>query len=533
MYKNYNMNQITLPMDLEVLIPENDISITIHNLVESIPNTVFENFRTNQGASSYHPKMMLKILLCAYSQSIFSGRKIEALLHDSIRMKWLAQEHTPSYRTINRFRVHPQMAALLQSAFIQFRVQLESNGLIDSDAIFIDGTKIEANANKYTFVFRKNIDRYESQLLEKSKKKYHELVDTNIIPEIERESDTPLTAEEIAVIHAELTEVETSHTQDIKRTTDVVARREIRKKRSEIRRSKKAFKDYLERRLAYQKQRTLIGERNSYSKTDTDATFMRMKEDHMQNGQLKAGYNLQIATNQQYVLGYDIFWNPTDTRTLDPFLYTMAHTFEHLPQYIVADAGYGSESNYECIADKYERQALIPYNTYHREQKRKFKSDEMHPNHWPYDELDDYYICPNNRRLYLNHHTTQTDKYGYQRVYKIYESESCEDCPLMTLCKSSTSSRPKQIRKNMNLEYFKAQANKSLSSPEGRRRYAQRKIDVETTFGNLKANLGFTRMSVRGKDAVRNELGIALMAVNLRKLTCQSANFKIKTKKTA
>src|SRR5699024_2038155 len=112
-------------------------------------------------------------------------------------------------------------------------------------------------------------------------------------------------------------------------------------------------------------------------------------------------------------------------------------------------------------------------------------------------------------------------------------SESCEDCPLMTLCKSSTSSRPKQIRKNMNLEYFKAQANKSLSSPEGRRRYAQRKIDVETTFGNLKANLGFTRMSVRGKDAVRNELGIALMAVNLRKFTCQSANFKIKTKKTA
>ncbi|MCK1977662.1 transposase, partial [Jeotgalicoccus huakuii] len=343
------------------------------------------------------------------------------------------------------------------------------------------------------------------------------LVESNVIPELEREADGPLTPEEIANIHTQLSDIEAKQTERIEHTGDVSTRKAIRAERSKIRQSKKEMKDYLDRRLKYQSQRLLMRERNSYSKTDPDATFMRMKDDHMQNGQLKAGYNLQIATNHQYVLGYDIFWNPTDTRTLDPFLSTMQHRFQHLPTDIVADAGYGSESNYECVVDKYERQPLIPYNTYYKEQKKNYLSNEMQSNHWEYNEVDDYYVCPNNRRLPFKRHTSRTDKYGYQRIIKIYECEDCRDCPLMALCKSSTTDRPKQIQKNMNLEYFKAQVKQTLSSPEGRHRYAQRKIDVETTFGNLKANLGFTRMSVRGHDAVHNELGIALMAVNLRK----------------
>lgn len=197
-----------------------------------MPEDVFNGFRQSQGASSYHPKMMLKILLCAYSQSAFSGRKIEALLQDSIRMMWLAQNQTPSYRTINRFRAHPKMAALLQSAFIQFRYQLESNDLIESDAIFIDGTKIEANANKYTFVFRKNINRHESALLEKSKEKYESLVQSEVIPEMIRESDAPLTASELAHIHTQLVETESNLTAQIESTEDMPTRKAIRTERS-------------------------------------------------------------------------------------------------------------------------------------------------------------------------------------------------------------------------------------------------------------------------------------------------------------
>ena len=160
MYKEYTMNQLVLPLDLEVRLPENDIAFAVHDLVEQIPDEAFETFWRTTGCPAYHPRMMMKIVLCAYTQSVFSGRKIEGLLKDSLRMMWLAQGHEPSYRTINRFRVHPAVAPILKSAFVTFRCHLVEAGEIDQEAIFIDGTKLEANANRYTFVWRKAIEKY-------------------------------------------------------------------------------------------------------------------------------------------------------------------------------------------------------------------------------------------------------------------------------------------------------------------------------------------------------------------------------------
>ena len=155
MFKDYNMNQVVLPLDLERKLKENDIAFTVHQMVEQIPDDAFNGFLRETGCPAYHPRMMMKIILCAYTQSVFSGRKIEALLEGSVRMMWLAQGDEPSYRTINRFRVHPEVKTLLRQCFVQFRCQLVEAQLIDDEAIFIDGTKIEANANKFTFVWRK------------------------------------------------------------------------------------------------------------------------------------------------------------------------------------------------------------------------------------------------------------------------------------------------------------------------------------------------------------------------------------------
>ncbi|MER2007849.1 MAG: transposase, partial [Psychrobacillus sp.] len=159
MFKDYNMNQVVLPLDLEVKLQENDIAFHIHHLVESIPDEAFKVFLRNTGCPAYHPRMMMKIILCAYSQSVFSGRKIEGLLYDSVRIMWLAQGYQPSYRTINRFRVQPEVSELIRQCFVQFRCQLVQEKLIDQEAIFIDGTKIEANANKFTFVWRKSVEK--------------------------------------------------------------------------------------------------------------------------------------------------------------------------------------------------------------------------------------------------------------------------------------------------------------------------------------------------------------------------------------
>ncbi|WP_245249899.1 IS1182 family transposase, partial [Vagococcus allomyrinae] len=518
MYKNYNMKQVVLSLDLENELEEHDIAFAINQLVESIPDIAFEPFHHQMGASSYHPRMMLKLILCGYTQSIFSGRKIESLSKDSIRARWLTQSHYPNFRTINRFRVNPIVQPLLEECFVQFRNQLVSQELIDTDAIFIDGTKLEANANKYTFVWKKSINNYEKSLTKKSKELYQKMVEDEIIPALKEEEDQ-LTEENFSTIVQSLEQKVDELTAQIEASETTEERKTIRSERKEPRKLLKQFNDFKARKENYRAHRKQLGERNSYSKTDSDATFMRMKDDHMRNGQLKPGYNLQIATNNQYVLAYDIFPNPTDFKTLLPFLSTIKENYFDLPQYIVADAGYGSEENYQAIMDDFERTPLITYTMYQKEQTKKFKQNPFHTQNWAYDELMDHYVCPNSREVRFRNYSTRTDKYGFKRQLKMYECEDCSNCPLRSHCTTVKSNRNRVIQKNGNWEYFKAHARELLVTKETGDIYRRRKIDVEPAFGNLKANLGFTRLSVRGKDKVKNELGFALMATNLRKMT--------------
>lgn len=233
MFKNYTMNQLVLPLDLEIRLQENDIAFAVHHLVESIPDDAFEPFTRTTGCPAYHPRMMMKIILCAYTQSVFSGRKIEGLLQDSLRMMWLAQGNEPSYRTINRFRVHPAVTPILKQAFVTFRCHLVEMGEIKEEAIFIDGTKLEANANRYTFVWRKSVERYSASLVEKSNLLYEELVAQEILPEIERESPDELTLPELEHIGDVLEERIASINQEIEASSDTQERKRLRSERKQ------------------------------------------------------------------------------------------------------------------------------------------------------------------------------------------------------------------------------------------------------------------------------------------------------------
>lgn len=434
MFKNYTMNQLILPLDIEMKLQANDIAFHVHNLVESIPYEAFAPFLRNEGCPAYHPRMMLKIILCAYTQSVFSGRKIEALLKDSLRMMWLAQGYEPSYRTINRFRVHKDMKELLRQCFVQFRCQLVETKQIDNEAIFIDGTKIEANANKFTFVWKKAIVRYQTNLIEKSQAVYDELLDQSIIPAIQRENEEELTLPELVQVIEAVDEVVKDFDQQIEASTDASERKHLRRQRKHPKAMRKTLIDLALRKQKYAKDMTIFGTRNSYAKTDQDATFMRMKDDYMRNGQLKAGYNVQIATEGQYALAYQIFPNPTDTLTLRPFLDEIEANYFTLPEHIVADAGYGSEQNYDDILTNRKREALITYNLYLREQKKKYQQNPFNTANWPYDETTDSYTCPNQQTLAFYHPSVQTDRNGFTRTFKVYQCENCTGCPFRASC---------------------------------------------------------------------------------------------------
>ncbi|WPK13545.1 IS1182 family transposase [Lysinibacillus louembei] len=517
MFKDYNMNQLVLPLDVEIKLQEHDIAFSIHQLVESIPTEAFAPFLQQTGCPAYHPRMMLKLILCGYTQSAFSGRRIEDLTKDSLRMMWLAQGYQPSYRTINRFRVHPLTKELLRQCFVQFRCQLVKEDLIAQEAIFIDGTKIEATANKFTFVWKRSIEKYEASLVEKSNQLYEELLQQQIIPAIEQEVETQLSITELKQVAEKLEEVVADYTERIEQSEKAQERKQLRSERKTPKQQWKQVNEWITRKQKYERDFAIFGKRNSYAKTDPDATFMRMKDDYMQNGQLKAGYNLQIATEGQYTLAYGIYANPTDTKTLIPFLDEIERRYFQLPQHIVADAGYGSEPNYEDVRNNRKCEPVIPYTHYRKEQSKKYQQDPFRTSNWMYDEELDTYICPYQQKVTFRYESTQEDKEGFQRTFRIYECEDCTGCPFREKCTKAQEGKSRKIKVNENWEQQKAYVRTKLSEAKAGTLYRQRKVDVEPVFGCLKANLGFTRFSVRGQSKVENEIGFALMAVNLRK----------------
>jgi len=485
MFKDYTMNQVVLPLDLEMKLHENDVAYAVHDLVEQIPEETFHSFLRKTGCPAYHPRMMLKIILCAYTQSIFSGRKIEALLTDSVRIMWLAQGHVPSYRTINRFRVHPDVQVLLRECFVQFRCHLVQEGHIDNESIFIDGTKVEANANKFTFVWRKAVEKYSAGLIEKSNRVYDELVEREIIPEIERETPEELSTEDLSEIAAKLEDKIECLNQKIESSEDVQERKQLRSARKEPKQLLKQFQDFIARKQKYEQDMKIFQERNSYSKTDRDATFMRMKDDYMKNGQLKAGYNVQIATEGQYTLAYDIFPNPTDTRTFIPFLDYIEQYFFGLPTYIVTDGGYGSEENYQDVLENRKRIPLMTYNMYRAEKKRSYQNDVFNSANWKYDEEADSFTCPNGNPLPFRYQSKKTDRYGYTREFKVYQCEDCSGCPFRSRCTKAKEGNHRKIFINEKWEQQKNMTRALLSEEKTGGIYGRRKTDVEPVFGYL------------------------------------------------
>ena len=256
---------------------------------------------------------------------------------------------------------------------------------------------------------------------------------------------------------------------------------------------------------------------------------MRLKEDPMRNGQTKPAYNLQIKTNSQYVLGYDLMQNPTDTRTLIPFLNQLDQNGV-LGREIVADAGYGSESNYKYIEDELLNcTALIPYSTMLKENSRKWRSDDRKVMNWEYHEADDYYIDPHGVRFNFKRYAYRNDKYKFRRDFKLYQAEKYDENHQVIPQALTPRGNIKSIMVNPQWEYFKAKARESLSNSNT---YSRRKYDVESVFGNLKAYLGFKRFTVRGLKKAKRQIGIALMALNTKKMagwpSSYSYNFKKK-----
>lgn len=500
MHIHYNTNQTTLPLELTSCLPQDHIVFTIEKVVNGLEEDCFIGFYHTFGRPSYHPKLLLSALLFAYSRGVFSGRKIETLMAENLAMQYLTGQLVVSYRTINRFRVAKGMEDLIRDLFIELTLRLKMEDLVSLECLFIDGTKIEANANKYSFVWKKATDKFSAKLQEQIQVYFQEEITPLIHQAITLDEETPITSEQLTGFAQVLEEELEKLNQDIEETP--VKGRDGRK--TQRRKLKKVLRkvkdDFSVRAEKYECYHYTFDGRNSFSKTDTDATFMRMKEDHMRNGQLKAGYNLQIATENQFVLHYDIFPNPTDTKTLLPLL----NSYPHDLKMVVADAGYGSEENLTTL-DQLGVEHLIKYSMFDKEQKRKQKQSSKNLDNWFYDDISDTYTHPDGWDYhfdYVKHSRTTT---GFEQEIRVYKADYPDLAP------------QKGLYVNQRYLELKRKERQALLSEEGSRIFAQRQVDVEPVFGQIKACLGYKRCQLRGKRQVKIDMGLVLMANNLLK----------------
>jgi transposase len=504
--------QLKLPLNIDCMIPDHDSVRLLSQFVEEMNLTdlysTYSRFRENQAT----PRQMLKLVLYACMNHRYSSRLMESSCHRDINFMYLLEgSPAPDHATFARFRsIH--LAPCAERIMAEMTNFLHDIGELSGDAVFIDGTKIEACSNKYTFVWKKSVTKNLEKLLLKL---------ASLVADCEELYG-------IRIVYG--TKVKMNHVKKLRKKLYALKKQEnvqfvkgTGKRKTPLQRSIETLEEYLDKLKEYTKKIHVCGKRNSYSKTDHDATFMRMKEDAMKNGQLKPGYNVQHGVDSEYIAWLTVGPEATDTSTLIPFLNDMESHLKFKYDKIVLDSGYESEENYSHIESKGQLSFIKP-NNYEISKTRKYQNDISRIENMVYNHEDDYYICKNNRKLVKIKTVKKRSKSGYESTKTIYTCENCSDCIHKTSCiKGNNSKTPLEDRvKNLETsKLFNRQRKECLErivSKEGCELRMNRSIQAEGSFGVLKQDMAFRRFLTKGKRNVLVESILLAMAYNMNKL---------------
>lgn len=515
-FKSYEQKQPWLvpPSAEELIAPDHLVRVLNRTVDEMDLGALLNTYTTGGGASRFHPLMMFKVIVYGYMTGVYSSRKLARAVRENIMFMWLAGNQKPDFRTINTFR-SSKLKGVMDEVFMATVKLLVAQGYVRLENYFVDGTKIESAAGRYTFVWKKAVMTNEKKLDEKLRE-YLKQADRESEKENQEYGDRDLeemgegkviSVDEVKAIVATLNE-------KIRTLGDEAKEKEGKKKlKKEVRTIER---ELLPRKERYEEYRRIAGPRRSFSKTDHDATFMRMKEDHMGNGQLKPGYNVQIGTENGFILGYELYADPTDTATLKPHLEKVEALWGKLPERVIADAGYGSHENYRILAEK-QIEAYVKYGPFDRERKRRRSAvDRYRAERWEYDRTNNRYLCPEGKELAFTGSQKRKTRTGFEQTLQVYSCFSCEACPQKALC--AKGKRERQVQRNEELLELQREARERLLSDEGVRLRKRRAHEDETVFGQIKSNKGFRRFQLRGMDKAAIEWGLLAIGYNVEKL---------------
>lgn len=500
------------------MIPSGHLGRIINDVVEGIPMEKLREYYAGGGASCYHPKMMIKVWLYGYCERVYTSRRLAKALRENVVFIWLSGGQAPCFKTLSEFRGE-RMQDLVDTVFKQVLLLLLSEGYISMEDLYVDGSKWEANANRHKITWAKNTARYKEAVLERVEELLRQARELQVAEDSQYGNKDLAEVGQGKEVRLVLTSAQASeYLAELNRLIEEKAEEKARQKA--LRQIGKKLLEEQEKLEKYEQQELMLKGRNSYSKTDPDATGLRMKDDR-----LLPGYNVQHTTDNQYIVNWTIEQCASDSPTLLPHLDKLEERQQELPlpasQNLNADAGYGSEENYADL-ERRSINAYLKYPLFHQEQSGEMLKKAFRRENFPYDPLADQFTCPWQRKLNFVQERTVVTSNGYKKTTRVYQCESCEDCPLAPECKKRED-KARTVSYSPKGEHYKQRAKEMLNSEKGRQMRSERGIEVESSFGDIKYNMRHQRFILREKKKVYVEYGLLAIGHNLRKVYCEKS----------
>lgn len=501
-------------MDIEVMIPSDEPVRLLSAVTEELNYEKLTATYSQLGRNEYPPRLLFKVVLYGCCRGIYATREIERACRENVNFMYLLEgQRPPDHNTIARFRKE-HLPYAVEELLDQMVKLLMQNGEIsfERSAVFIDGTKIEANANRYSFVWKTAVTNRQRKLGEKIAEE---------LPKRLEASGTGIHAPCIITVRRLKKLRKGLYAKKNEQNITFVKGKGHHK--PGLQKAIEAITEWLKKLKRYNLDIHICGDRNSYSKTDVDATFMHMKEDHMKNGQLKPGYNMNVATVSEYIIGNHISADRADTKTFIPFLEKLRKLYP--VKRVVVDSGYESEENYRYVDGSEQLSLFVKPSNHEQKKKQSYKNDIGRRETMAYDAEKDEYTCAQGQKLREVTVKKQKSETGYIRETSVYECADCKDCPVKEKCirqkKTDKTPLEDRVKRLYVSKYFIQQREameKKISTDEGILLRVNRSIQAEGVFAMIKEDMNFRRFLTRGKVNVMVEWYLVSMAYNVLKL---------------
>ena len=561
----------------ELSLPDDDPVYTLKKVMEDLDFSGLLANCSDKGRTGYNPIMMYAVVTYANMRGVRSVDRIVELCERDLAFIWLTRGQKPKRDAFYEFKGKKLTSEILDDLNYQFLRRLQKEGLVTLKELFIDGTKIEANANRYTFVWRGTINyhlaglldsielnftRYNTFLQEKGYGQKYDIGNAQMFviegmdkvrSVIEKNRKRKLSKHK-KLANNTVIEIDNCSPLEIlklQKNLNTIATGEgiefvygKGKRKPEIQQMYEELEHLGQRLMGYKECFEIMGkDRNSYSKTDLEATFMRMKEDHMLNGQLKPAYNVQIAVENYFIIHGYVSNDRTDYNTLIPVLEKHQKAFGSVLEEVTADSGYCSEKNLVYLKEK-GIESYIKLQDHEKRKTRAYAEDISKYYNMKVEVFEDeqFYICHDGREL--RHIRTETkEQNGYTQTFEVYGCADCSGCEHKARClykynAEKDTERNKVIKINEQWEELREKSHANIQSERGILKRQTRSIQTEGHFGDIKENENFRRFNYRSADKVYKEFMLYAIGRNINKY-CRFLNEKLKkfegkiTEKTA